>query len=166
MKILKIKTIIPILIILIVLIYPIVANKIAYTDFTKYTTNEQEKKLIELNKQMDFERFIDYVGKENKFDRDVLTDYIEKYDIKLSEEDIDYIMNLVSSDMGNLGGEQIGMKESVSYKLERKYFMGLLRMPVQTNYANLRTSNKIFEMGVYFLIGLEIFLLLFIKEGE
>lgn len=152
--------ILPILIILLLLIYPSIANYLAYTPPREKSDNRLQK----IAEEFDFERFINYLQENNinEFNYNIFSDYIQKNNIKLSEKDFRYLFDLISSAIkkgtGFTGlGENIGVSESVSFVLERKYFFNLIRLPVQTNFRNIRTYNKIFFYFIYFLIGLFLF---------
>lgn len=158
----KFLIILPILIIISLLIYPSIANFLAYSSPPKSEDNER---LQEIANEFDFERFVSYLQENNiqEFNYDVFSDYIQKNNIRLNEEDFKYLFDLISNaiktDSGFTGlGENIGVSESVSFVLERKYFFGLFKLPVQTNFRNIRTYNKIFFYSIYSLIILFILL--------
>lgn len=144
-----------ILIPVLIILYIYLINVVAYTDFSAVKEN---RKIIRIAKEFDFERFVEYV-EENRiisFNRTVLSDYVDKFNVKLSEDDIDYIYDLIisSADLRDVGVEKISVQESAFVKVERPYFFGLLRLPVYTSYVgNIAWAHKLF---FYFILALTI----------
>lgn len=157
----KLLIILPIIVILSLFIYPSIANFLAYTP----PREKSDNRLQEIATEFDFERFVSFLQENNiqEFNYEIFLDYITQNNIKLSEKDFRYLFDLISSaiktGIGFTGlGENIGVSESVSFVLERKYFFGLIKLPVQTNLRNIRTYNKVFFYSIYFLIVLFLFL--------
>lgn len=152
---------IPVLIIILLILYPYFINIVASVDFSAIREN---KKMIRIAKEFDFERFIAYVEQNNIRDLDysVFSDYVEENNIQLKENDVRYLFNFISEAIRKGGGGltggfnmNVGVKESVSISVSHTYF-GFMTLPVYPNY--LRTIHKIFFYFIYFLIGLFIFL--------
>ena len=151
---------IPILIIILLILYPSFVNVVANIDFAAIKEN---RRMIKIAREFDFEGFVNYV-EENRiasFDRSVLSDYAEENNIQMKEEDIDYLFNFISEAIregsGLSGGfnTRVGMKESLTVSVSHTY-LGFMRLPVHPSY--LRTMHKVFFYFIYFLIGLFIFL--------
>lgn len=151
---------IPILIIILLILYPSFVKVVANIDFAAIKEN---RRMIKIAREFDFEGFVEYV-EENRianFDRSVISDYIEENNIQLGEGDVTYLFNVISDavrESGRLSSgfdTRVGMKESLSVSVTHTYF-GFMTLPVYPNY--LRTMHKIFFYFIYFLVGLFILL--------